>query len=93
MTLEAGKMIESRRRILFPLEKQFMKLRRIYEIAIRKNQSSNLGFSGRYLIIRTIQWIRRFRSSLGTPFSKLIVAINATQRLTLFKDASLELRA
>lgn len=55
MTLEAGKMIESRRRILFPLEKQFMKLRRIYEIAIRENQSSNLGFSGRYLIIRTIQ--------------------------------------
>lgn len=45
MTLEAGKIIEPRRRILFPLGKQVMKLRQL------RSKGINLGFSARYLII------------------------------------------
>lgn len=78
MTLEAGKIIEPRRRILFPLGKQVMKLRQLRSRIFRSifNYIISFGEHGDL--------------NQASPFSKLIVAINERLTLSRDRDASLE---
>lgn len=83
MTLEAGKIIEPRRRILFPLGKQVMKLRQLRSKGINPPISD---FPLDYII----SFGECGDLNQASPFSKLIVAINERLTLSRDRDASLE---